>query len=203
MKRRDASELSCLGFTVVELLVTISIIALLATLLLSGLASARERGKRTVCANNIRQFILAAQLYAHDNDDALPRPESNCTALIRKTTLTNLVRYLGNTEPLDCPNLHRRFIERSPQWRNGWREQGPNSAIGYHYLGGHKSTPWPGNSRHVAASWASPQKFSGAAISDLVADLNTSYEQMTIVPHGKGAPWCWMKRILGGLITTR
>ncbi|HTG45249.1 MAG TPA: type II secretion system protein, partial [Verrucomicrobiae bacterium] len=185
MNRRDPAETQPDGFTVVELLVTVSIIALLATLLFSGLASAKERGIRTVCAGNIRQFILAAQLYAHDNNDILPRPETACTALIRKTVLTNVMRYLVETRLLDCPNLHARYVERTAQSRHGWREQGSNSAIGYHYLGGHKATPWPANGTYNITSWASPQKFGESATDDLVADLNTSYEQMTIAPHGK------------------
>lgn len=185
MKCREPFQCPRAGFTVLELLVTGSIIVILATLLVAGLASAKQRSQRTLCANNIRQFILSAQLYAHDNDDFLPRPESACTALIRKTVLTNLVRYLADTRLLDCPNLHQRFVERSPLWHNGWREQGSNAAIGYHYLGGHKSTPWPANSRYNINAWRSPQRFSSSAAEDLVADLNTSYERMTIVPHGR------------------
>lgn len=188
MKHRHSSKAQHSGFTVIELLVTISIIALLATLLVPALAGAKERGQRASCAGNIRQFILAAQLYAHDNSDLLPRPETACTALIKKTVLTNFISYAGDLRVLDCPNLHSRFGESSPSARNGWREQGPNAAIGYHYLGGHKGTPWPTNSSHRANIWPSPQRFSVSPADDLVADLNTSYEQMTVAPHGKRRP---------------
>jgi prepilin-type N-terminal cleavage/methylation domain-containing protein/prepilin-type processing-associated H-X9-DG protein len=47
------------GFTVVELLVVISIIAALMALLLPAVQSARESGRRTQCTNNLYQLALA------------------------------------------------------------------------------------------------------------------------------------------------
>ncbi len=60
------------GFTLVELLVVIGIIAVLIAILLPSLARARVAANRIVCSNNVRQIALASMLYAQDYDGFLP-----------------------------------------------------------------------------------------------------------------------------------
>jgi len=60
------------GFTLVELLVTITVIAVLAGLLLPALSRAKENGRRTSCAGNLSQINLAILYYASDYSDSLP-----------------------------------------------------------------------------------------------------------------------------------
>ena len=60
------------GFTLVELLVVISIVALLIAILLPALGAAREQARRTVCATTLRQLAVSLNTYAGDNRDSLP-----------------------------------------------------------------------------------------------------------------------------------
>ena len=59
------------GFTLVELLVVISIIALLMGILMPALQKARELAKRLLCGNDYRQIVVASLSYATDNDGRL------------------------------------------------------------------------------------------------------------------------------------
>lgn len=73
---RGTGRLRLLGFSLIELLVVIAIICVLAGLLLSALSAARDKGRKTVCAGNLRQLGLAFNLYHQDWNDLFPAPGS-------------------------------------------------------------------------------------------------------------------------------
>ena len=76
------------GFTLVELLITIAIIALLAGLLLPALGRSKSAAQRIQCANSLHQFGLAAQMYWDDN-------AGNCFRYQGDTTNNGIVYWFG------------------------------------------------------------------------------------------------------------
>lgn len=88
-------------FTLLELLVVVSIMIILMSLLLPALKSARETGNQIKCLSNLKQLGMAAITYTGDNNDYLPASaiwwcsEQNPFAMY----------YLNNRQILICSSL--------------------------------------------------------------------------------------------------
>ena len=62
----------CAGFTLTELLIVITIMAILSAILLPALNKGRSRSQSISCLNNLRQLQLAFQMYSEEADGILP-----------------------------------------------------------------------------------------------------------------------------------
>lgn len=90
------------GLSLFELLVSLSVIALLATLLLPALGQAQAKARGLVCRNNLRQWGVGLHLYAEGHDDWLP-PEGTPSPTERST---NVGWYIQLPQELNLPRYH-------------------------------------------------------------------------------------------------
>jgi prepilin-type N-terminal cleavage/methylation domain-containing protein/prepilin-type processing-associated H-X9-DG protein len=107
------------AFTLVELLVVIAIVALLAALLLPGLASARERGKGAACLSNLRQIGISIRAYSDDNSGNIPfgPKASSFTSpfdLYPSTGAPTSLISLGTGAPVALGLLLQSYVARQP-----------------------------------------------------------------------------------------
>jgi prepilin-type N-terminal cleavage/methylation domain-containing protein/prepilin-type processing-associated H-X9-DG protein len=115
------------GFTLIELMVVIAIIAVLAGLLFPVFMQAKRVAKRTSCLSNLRQVGIATLLYLSDSDDVYPqtRQSSADPAIedasgaidepIYEPAFSPIHRYLGSISSsalLACPEDPDPFGER-------------------------------------------------------------------------------------------
>jgi len=92
------------GFTLVELLVVIGIIALLISILVPALSKAREQSLRVKCLSNVRQLAMVTQMYANDNKMWLP-----FSSWGQDSTYPNAVVNWLYTPPITEANAYQRL----------------------------------------------------------------------------------------------
>jgi len=106
------------GFTLIELLIVIAIIALLGAMLLPAIAGARERARRTTCLNNLRQIMVAFEMFAEDHFERYPAGASEIYSCIYPD-------FIKTPQTFWCPSTISRGI-RSPDkisssnWNNSY-----------------------------------------------------------------------------------
>lgn len=92
------------GFTLVEILVVIAIVALLAGLLFPVFSNARESGRIATCASNLKQIGTAIALYANDNRERYPLIVNDQNSLNGCTWVDAIYPYAKSTQVFSCPS---------------------------------------------------------------------------------------------------
>lgn len=100
------------GFTLVELLVVVGILAVLAGLLLPVLARARAEGRAAACKSNLGQLGKAMQLYAGEHQSMYPRLAVKPSAAPTEARLCDaLAPYAQDARVFRCPADHLALYE--------------------------------------------------------------------------------------------
>ena len=81
-------------FTMVELLVVISIIAMLAAMMMPALQKAKEQAREAQCTNNRRQYELAERMYENANEE---QPSDSLDLLVSG-------KFLNTEKLMECPS---------------------------------------------------------------------------------------------------
>src|SRR5262245_38502445 len=104
------------GFTLIEVLVVVAIIALLISVLLPSLRNAREQARAVACAANMRLCSQAIILYAQSNKDFFPYDHSQLAFHPGSKGPTGLTNY-----GLNCWEFLHRYVQRSnPSAFSNW-----------------------------------------------------------------------------------
>jgi prepilin-type N-terminal cleavage/methylation domain-containing protein len=91
------------GFTLVELLIVIGIIAVLIAILMPALSAAKESARRVQCANNLKQIGAAVTMFATDNN-RYPYYGSNWYSWMYARDYFELTSIYGATDQIfTCP----------------------------------------------------------------------------------------------------
>lgn len=161
MRRLPQCGVGRSGFTLVELLVVVAIIAILASALMPALAKAKVKAGRAGCSSNLRQLWFSEHAYALDHEGNLPlgyrSGRKQWNTMVYSGTADKYAIFgalvsaglVGNPKALYCP------AERAPEQAyntpvNPWTPGSP----GVNVQGGYGSRPvvdWSTND--FPASW--------------------------------------------------
>jgi len=101
------------GFTLVELLVVITIIGILIALLLPAVQSARESARRMQCSNNLKQIGLAVHLF-HKTEDNMPYSRHDT----RETWAVIILPYLEQQAVFEMWDFSKQYYDQSEEMRS-------------------------------------------------------------------------------------
>lgn len=178
------------GFTLLEVLVVIAIVAILAASLFPVLAHAKGKARRTACINNLHQINLGIHLFADDANDTMPGARTNSAAdpfTVYKKLMKRYVGMEGTSERsaiFACPadTFYYDYDTRVPQ---SLHLQSRYSYSSYAFNAGNSLSgtppvhPWPGIVGRQLSSIKEPAK------TVLVAEFPACFPYSWHEPEGR------------------
>jgi prepilin-type N-terminal cleavage/methylation domain-containing protein/prepilin-type processing-associated H-X9-DG protein len=173
------------GFTIVELLVVVAILAILASILFPVFALARTAAKKTASLSNLRQIGLAWSMYNADYDDTLMRvhiPEGT-------KEYYWWASWDGTTEKpgegLLYPYTHSQGIDVDPSFDNKLRTDIGLTGYGYNYF-------------YLSPATYSPPDYVEVAIPVLEDQVGSPSETVAFATCARMNNWAYAKPTLEG-----
>jgi prepilin-type N-terminal cleavage/methylation domain-containing protein/prepilin-type processing-associated H-X9-DG protein len=173
MRRNRLDNLS--GFTLVELLVVVAIVAVLAAVIFPVMNAARERARQTKCFNNMKQLGIAVRLYAEDWDGTFPCNRFQRSIPSNRNWKHAIRRYVRSMDVYICPSNDSYF---HPLARRGPMDETGDFPISYGYNG--------------AIFQGAGYDFIGRKISTIVESSRTIYMLETRGRWPDVGPW-WLE----------
>lgn len=116
------------AFSLVELLVTVGILLLLASLTLSVTSAVQENARRARCIGNLRQIATAFITYLNENNNTLPQRFYPAYPPLGYDDL--LLPYLnGQQKVFLCPSRPNASFPREPSYGMNWYYDNANAAL--------------------------------------------------------------------------
>jgi prepilin-type N-terminal cleavage/methylation domain-containing protein/prepilin-type processing-associated H-X9-DG protein len=172
------------GFTLIEVLVVIGIIAILAAILFPAFARAREKARQASCQSNLKQIFLANAMYASDYDETFT-PVSRPSSVVPGNGVWWMILlqpYVKNLQVLQCPDY------RDARWcgmgdceanigQVHWRYNGGYGINWGNYLDGEV---WP-----PTAPYSTPAGQSESALDDAVGTILVTESNCVVAAPGE------------------
>lgn len=127
------------GLTPIELLIVITILAILAALLFPVFARAREKARQTSCLSNLKQLGLAIQMYVTDSDEAYPMMSSPPNFSPRLRWADYVLPYVKHPHVFACPSVPAMVKNKSFAYDTNIKYGG--YGYNYQYLGNSRRVP--------------------------------------------------------------